>query len=68
MLQKSEAEAQAAFEAEEIALVEDLEKERSARQEALHEAQESGQSAAEALADLAVARADTERAQVRLIH
>ncbi len=45
-------------------MVDDLVKERSARQEALHEAQESGQSAAEALADLAVARADTERAQV----
>ncbi len=68
MLQKSEAEARAAFEAEEIAVLEDLEKERFARQEALHEAQESGQSAAEAMADLALARADTGRAQVRLIH
>ncbi len=63
-LQESEAEARAALAAEEIAVVDDLVKERSARQEALHEAQESGQSAAEALADLAVARADTERAQV----
>ncbi len=68
MLQESETEARAALEAGEVAIVEDLEKEKAARQEALHEAQVSGQSATEALADLALARADAERAQVRLTH
>ncbi len=67
MLQKEEMEARVALAAEEAAVVEDLEKERVGRQEALREAQESVKIAVEAQADLAMARADAERAQVCLL-